>query len=251
LIDPYWLKAVLKQLVLPPTGPLLVAVLGLGLLRRHRRMGRVLAFAGVLSLLLLSMPVVSNALRQWIGGSPVFDLERAKSAQAIVILGGGTRAEAAEYGGDTLGHLTLERVRYGARVARLTGLPVLVTGGSNSGGDTEGKLMRESLESEFGVSVNWAEEQSRNTHENAVFSAAILRAQGIDRVVLIAHDFDMRRAAAEFAAAGIESVAAPTGTPSGAGDWRDFVPGIAGLGGSYYALYEILGNLVRVITPAR
>jgi uncharacterized SAM-binding protein YcdF (DUF218 family) len=94
LIDPYWLKAVLKQLVLPPTGPLLVAVLGLGLLRRHPRMGRVLAFAGVLSLLLLSMPVVSNALRQWIGGSPVFDLERAKSAQAIVILGGGTRVEA-------------------------------------------------------------------------------------------------------------------------------------------------------------
>ena len=30
---------------------------------------------------------------------------------------------------DTLATLTLERVRYGARVARLTGLPVLVSGG--------------------------------------------------------------------------------------------------------------------------
>jgi hypothetical protein len=28
------------------------------------------------------------------------------------------------------------------------------------------------------------------------------------------------------------------------------VPTIAGLEGSYYATYEILGNLVRVITPA-
>ena len=251
MIDPYWLKAVLKQLVLPPTGPLLVALLGLGLLRRHPRMGRVLAFAGVLSLLLLSMPVVSDSLRQYIGGFPVLDLERAKSAQAIVILGGGTRLDAPEYGGDTLGVLTLERVRYGARVARLTALPILVTGGSISGRNAEAKLMQESLEREFGVGVRWTEDQSRNTHENAVLSAAILHAQGINRVVLIAHDFDVRRAAAEFAAAGIESVAAPTGTPAGGRDWRDFVPGIAGLEGSYYALYEILGNLVRVITAAR
>jgi hypothetical protein len=27
------------------------------------------------------------------------------------------------------------------------------------------------------------------------------------------------------------------------------VPGISGLQGSYYALYEILGNAVRVVTP--
>ena len=53
----------------------------------------------------------------------------AADAEAIVILGGGTRRNAPEYGGDTLGRLTLERVRYGAQVAKLTALPVLVTGG--------------------------------------------------------------------------------------------------------------------------
>ena len=104
LIDPYWLKALVKALVLPPTGPLLVAALGLGLLRRAPRVGRLLAFAGVLSLLLLVVPAVSDLLRQCVGGSPLLDLERAKSAQAIVILGGGTRRDAPEYGGDTLGH---------------------------------------------------------------------------------------------------------------------------------------------------
>jgi uncharacterized SAM-binding protein YcdF (DUF218 family) len=180
----------------------------------------------------------------------VLDLERAKSAQAIVILGGGTRPDAAEYGGDTLGHLTLERVRYGAYVARLTGLPILVTGGSVSGGETEAKLMQQSLEREFGVDVKWAEDQSRNTRENAIRSAAILKPQGILRVVLVAHDFDMRRASAEFAAAGIDTIAAPTGTPTYAmADWRDFIPSIRGLEGSHYALYEILGNLVRVMSP--
>ena len=252
MIDPYWVKALLKQLVLPPTGPLLVAAFGLALVRRHPRLGRALAFVGILSLLLLSMPVVSNLLRQGVGGSPVLDLEGAKSAQAIVILGGGIRPDAPEYGGDTLGHLTLERVRYGARVARLTALPILVTGGSLSGGQPEAKLMQESLEGEFGVGVRWTEDQSRNTHENAVLSSAILRAQGINRVVLVAHDFDMRRASAEFAAAGIDAIAAPTGTPAySVADWREFMPGIRGLEGSHYALYEILGNLVRVISPAR
>jgi len=252
LIDPYWVKALLKALVLPPTGSLLVAAIGLALLRRAPRIGRIIAFAGILSLLLLSMPAISDFLREQVGGSPVLDLERAKSAQAIVILGGGSRLDAPEYGGDTLDHLTLERVRYGARVARLTGLPVLVTGGSVLGGESEASLMRRSLEGEFGVAVRWVEDSSLDTRENAVRSAAILHADGIDRVVLVAHDFDMRRATAEFAAAGIETIAAPTGTPSReAGGWLNYVPGIAGLAGSYYALYEILANLVRAVAPAR
>ena len=252
MIDPYWLKAFVKAVVLPPTGPLLVALVGLGILHRWPRPGRSLVFAGVLSLLLLSVPAVSGLLRQAVGGAPVLDLDRAKSAQAIVILGGGTRRDAPEYGGDTLGRLTLERVRYGARVARLTGLPVLVTGGSVFGGETEAKLMRRALEDEFGVGVRWAEDRSRNTHENAVFSAAILRADGVTRVVLVAHDFDMRRANAEFAAAGIEIIAAPTGLAAQEVEgWLEYVPSIAGLQGSYYATYEILANLVRPLSAAR
>src|SRR4030095_2797202 len=107
----------------------------------------------------------------YVGGSPMLDLDRARSAQAIVILGGGTRRDAPEYGGDTLGELTLERVRYGARVARLTGLPVLVTGGSVLGGETEAKLMRQSLEAEFSGGVRWAEDRSRNNHDNDIRAA--------------------------------------------------------------------------------
>jgi uncharacterized SAM-binding protein YcdF (DUF218 family) len=252
LIDLYWIKALLKAAVLPPTGPLLVAAIGLALLRRSPRAGRCLAFAGVLSLLLLSVPAVAVFLLGLVDPYPPLDLDRAKTAQAVVILGGGTRRDALEYGGDTLGRLTLERVRYGARVAHLTGLPVLVSGGSVHGGETEAKLMQQSLEREFGIEVRWMEALSRDTHENALRSAAMLRPAGISRVVLVAHGFDMRRASAEFAAAGIETVAAPTGAfpamPQRALEW---VPGIAGLQESYYALYEILANLVRAIAVPR
>ena len=51
--DPFWLKALLKTALLPPAGPLLLALVGLGLQKRHPRTGRALAYAGVSSLLLL------------------------------------------------------------------------------------------------------------------------------------------------------------------------------------------------------
>jgi uncharacterized SAM-binding protein YcdF (DUF218 family) len=246
VIDPIWLKALIKTLVLPPTGPLVLSVIGLAIRRRFPRSGTTLAWTGVLALLLLSIPAFAVFLVRSLDTSPPFDTARAAEAQAIVILGGGTRRNAPDYGGDTLGELTLERVRYGARVARLTHLPVLVTGGGVLGSETEAKLMREALEREFGVSVRWAEDRSRTTHENALNSAAILRSAGIKSVVLVAHSFDMRRARAEFAASGIDTIPAPTEIPStGPAALSDYLPSIGGLRTSYYAVYEILGNLVR------
>jgi len=108
--------------------------------------------------------------------------------------------------------------------------------------------MQAALEREFGVRVRWAEIRSRNTHENAVRSAEILRAEHISRIVLVAHSFDMPRAKAEFAAQGIEAIAAPTGIPSGEVDTPlDALPSMAALQGSYFALYEIFANFARWI----
>jgi uncharacterized SAM-binding protein YcdF (DUF218 family) len=248
LPDVVLLKVLLKALVLPPTGPLLLAAAGLLMIVRRPRGGRILAWAGILLLLALSIPMVACALLNLVDTSPALDLERAHGAQAIVILGGGVRRHAAEYHGDTLGQLTLERVRYGAQVARLTGLPVLVTGGSVFGGEPEATLMRSALEREFGVPVRWWESESRNTHENAARSAEILHAAKISRVVLVAHSFDMPRARGEFAAQGIDTIPAPTGIPSGKIDTAlDLLPSVAALQDSYYAFYEIFANVVRWI----
>ncbi|HUH94135.1 MAG TPA: YdcF family protein [Casimicrobiaceae bacterium] len=241
-------KGVFKAVVLPPTGPLLLAVAGLLLLGRSWRWGRVLAWTGVVLLAALSTPIVAFGLLSLLNRAPPLDIESARSAQAIVILGGGIRRHAVEYGGDTLGYLTLERVRYGAAIARATKLPVLVTGGSVFGGEPEAKLMRAALEHEFGIPVRWTEAGSRNTHENAVLSARILSAAHVERVVLVAHSFDMLRAKAEFAAQGIDAIAAPTGIPSVQLDTAlDLLPSLAALQGSYYALYEILANAARWI----
>jgi uncharacterized SAM-binding protein YcdF (DUF218 family) len=243
--DGFRWKMLFKALILPPAAPLVVALVGLLIWRRHPRTGRALTAAGLLALFLLSLPVVATLLIRAVDASPPLDLARAAEAQAIVILGGGVRRNALEYGGATVNRLTLERLRYGARVARALELPVLVSGGRSAPSlPSEAELMRGVLQAEYGVPVRWAEDRSTNTHENAVMSAAVLRAAGIGRVVLVAHGFDMPRATAEFAAAGIETIRAPTGVPLPAFTAvLDYVPSAEALQGSYYALYEMFANV--------
>lgn len=248
-MDLFVVKKTLTALVLPPTGPLVLALIGLAVERVRPRLGRSLVVGGILALSALSLPAISHALLRVLDDSPPVNLAQADGAQAIVILGGGIRRAAAEYGGDTLGRLSLERVRYGALVARKTGLPVLVTGGVVYGGTPEAVLMKKALEEEFGIRVRWVEPGSRNTHENAVKSAAVLRASGVQRVILVAHSFDMPRAKAEFVAAGLEVTPAPTGIPDGTYDSPlELLPSVGALQGSYYALYELLANAMRWIS---
>ena len=196
---------------------------------------------------MLSLPLVSHALLRSLE-PPALDLRRPGEAQAIVILGGGVRRNAAEFGGDTLARLTLERVRYGALVARATRLPVLVSGGSVSGGTAEAALMKRALEQEFNVEVRWSEERSRDTRSNAAESAAILLPVGIKRILLVAHGFDMPRASAEFATAGFQVTPAPTvvaGERLSFEHPAEFLPSMSALQASYYALYELLAEAVR------
>ena len=239
-------RKALAALVLPPTGPLLLALAGLVLLGRRPRLGRALAWLGAGGLLVLSLPIVSHLLLRSLE-SPTLDPRRAAEAQAIVILGGGVRRNAAEFGGDTLARLTLERVRYGALVARATRLPVLVSGGSVSGGTAEAALMKRALEQEFNVEVRWSEERSRDTRSNATESASILLPLGIKRVLLVTHGFDVPRASAEFATAGFQVTPAPTFV---AGERFGFypeelLPGMSALQSSYYAIYELLAEALR------
>lgn len=240
-----WLKALFKLLVLPPNGPLLAIIIGLVVARWRPLVGRTLALIGASALLLLSIPAVGDMIVSLLHPPRTpFKVEDAREAQAIVIIGGGVRRDAPEYGGDTLARLSLDRVRYGARVARMTGLPVLVSGGHVTGGQAEATLMRAALEGEFRVPVRWIEPRSRNTHENAIYSARILSRDGVRRIVLVSHAFDVWRASREFENAGLEVVPAATHlAPPGEWTYADWLPGISGLQLSYYALYELFANI--------
>ena len=246
----FYLKKIIAALVLPPAGPLLVSISGLLLRRWMPRIGSALAWTGALMLLVLSLPVVSQALGTLVCDAGPLDPRRARLAQAIVVLGGGLRHQAAEYGGDTLNRLSLERVRYAAVLARRTKLPVLVTGGRLYGESSEGEIMFNVLEREYNIPVRWVETSARNTHENAIFSAKMLRAEGLSNVLLVSHGVDSRRARREFGAAGIQVIPAPTVIPSpdpSIETLGDLIPSMNALQGSYLALYEMLGNAAMTL----
>lgn len=249
----FLLKKILTALILPPTGPVLLALFGLWLSRRKSRRwqhaGLALATVSLLALVALAMPAVGRALMPAAAPQVPISAEALRRAQAIVILGGGNYYAAPEYGGDTVGSASLVRVRYGARLARETGLPVLVTSGSPHGGRAEADSMREVLEREFGVKVRWSETASRDTAENASMSAPLLKANGITRIALVTHASHMPRSVELFRREGIEVLPAPTGfrtaSPSVV---EDYLP--RNLRPAQEALHEHLGQLFNRIEDA-
>ena len=243
-------RKILTALLLPPTGPLLIVLLGLLLERTRRRLGMTLIWTGVLVLLLLSVPLVSQSFRGLLYDPPPLDYTAARQAQAIVILGGGKRLQALEFdGADTLSSFSLERVRYGAWIARRIKLPILVSGGIVFRGAPEALVMRDALEKEFGVKVQWVETESRTTHENARRSMQMLHEEGVRTILLVTHGLHMQRAIAEFEAAGFTVVPAPTVLPNAGVKREPFVfwliPNISALRESSYVLHELLGDLAR------
>jgi uncharacterized SAM-binding protein YcdF (DUF218 family) len=240
-------------LLLPPSGLLILALAALLALRRWPRACTAIVGLSIAGVLALSLPVVAFALMRLIEPPPL-DETALGSAQAIVILGGGRNRNAPEWGGITVNAFTLQRLRYGARLARSTSLPVMVSGGALDGaGPAEGDLMRAALRDEFGVDARWNDNASRNTRENAVFCRRILRPLGIRRIVLVTDGWHGARARGEFERNGFAVIMAPTGLVG----TRPFtlyqlVPNVESLRYAHIALRELAGGLwYRLDGPER
>ena len=226
------LKAALETLAIPPVVFLYVMVVGLALGRR--RFGRALIFAGLAGLIAFGMPVVAGSMTVALEQDLPLIPPPNDMPKAIVILGGDvTRA----------GRLTLDRLRAGAALHRRTGLPIMVSGGIvQLERPSVARIMEESLKADFQVPVEWVEDKSGNTWDNAAFSAAILKKQGIDSVYVVTQAWHMRRAIIAFRKAGVTVTAAPTllDTPA-TPILLDFVPMASAWQVSYWALHEWIG----------
>ncbi|HYB63638.1 MAG TPA: YdcF family protein [Steroidobacteraceae bacterium] len=246
------LKMLLGTLLLPPAGPLLLAGAGLWLLARRRTSDAAgtaalaLAVTGLVALWLLSTPAIADVLTRLAERYPPLELTRPVRGQAIVILGGGTERMAPEYGGPAAGLELLERVSYGAYVARRTGLPVLVSGSAR-----EALAMRATLARDFGITARWVDAESRDTFDDARFSARLLKADGIEHIVLVTSSSHEWRAAQEFMSAGLAVEPAPVHVwAPHAHEVEDYLPHAAGLLQSREALHELVGNLARPLLAA-
>jgi uncharacterized SAM-binding protein YcdF (DUF218 family) len=234
-----------KILLLPPGSLLVLALVGLATLKRWPAVGRSLLASSLVLLYALSTPFCSGLLRHSLETYPaVSTADRMEDAQAIVVLGADEYSSAPEYESDTVGPITLQRVRYGAWLHRATdGIPLLTTGGKlRSRGTPVGETMAETLREEFGVPVRWVEDASSNTYENTKFSARILREAGVEKIYLVTSASHMRRSVATFESAGFEVIPAPTDIPGPLGPvLNDFLPRASALHHSSQALYEWIG----------
>ena len=243
------LKKFLTALVLPPFGPILLACLGLWLARRHPRSGHCIVLVALASLATLSLPPVADALLRSLEKHPPISAERLARAQVIVILGGGYYYAAPEYGVDTVDRWTLERVRYGAYLQTLSKLPILVTGSASYPHRPIAESMKEAVERDFRGKVEWVEGASRDTAENAAYSAKVLKKTGIFRIALVSQGWHLSRAAELFEREGFEVLPAPTGfTTQPSSSFARALPSAASLEKSSVALREWLGIFVQGVT---
>lgn len=247
------LNSIPRELILPPSNLFLLILLGLLLWRRWPRLGRALAATGLAALAFLSSNAGAGLFVTPLENltTPLQAPERA-GAQAIVVLAAGQLENAPEYGQRAIPDFyALSRLRYGAHLYRLTGLPLLVSGGNGEPHVDPDPAKREyakadamavALRQDFGVPVRWIEAGSRDTAENAAFSVRLLRADGIKRILLVTDAMHMARARGAFERAGIEVVQAPTmffrDQAKGPGTW---LPSAEGMRRSWYAVYEWIG----------
>lgn len=242
-------NSLVGSVLLPPLNLVVLALIGLWIARRRRGLGHAIVLLALSLLLVLSTDAGSRLL--------VTPLERmhaplaapapaAAAAGAIVVLSGGRLDNLGEYGGEALPAATaLLRVHYAAYLHRQTGVPILVTGGKPHGSAvSEAAVMARVLRDHYRVPVRWLEEESNNTAQNAQYSAAMLAAQGITRILLVTDAIHMPRSVAIFRKTGLDVVPAPTASLSASPLLaHDFIPGGRGLQQSHYAMHEWIGML--------
>lgn len=255
-MDAAFLKLIVSALVLPPAGPLLLAVLGLGLALRARRraLGLATAFTGLLALWLLSCNAVAIGLAQQLLPQPALIAPaQLQAVQAIVVLGGGVVPRADEYGSAQLSSATLARLRYGVHLARRSGKPLGFAGGvgwaaAGTANPPEAQVAARVAQDDYGLKLRWLDAGSRDTAENARLAHAAMRADGITRIALVSDSWHLPRAQVEFERAGFQVTPAPTRYPvASESTLMEWMPSAHGLELSRLVIRERLGLLLQRI----
>ena len=263
------LKPVLSALVLPPVPFIALALVGAGVTRTRPLAGRWLVVLACAGMWLGSCDGVARWVEQHGLREPPA-LDAAQRAQlsaraaagepiAIVVLGGGLGGIAPEYGNTTLSGASLMRLRYAVWLGRQTGLPIAASGGLGwgavgSGGPAEGARMAEIARAELATPLRWTETNSRDTHENAIDTVALLRPAGIREIVLVTQGWHMPRALREFKAAAAGAPLPMRITPAPCGQawpegspWLDWMPS----GDGALRLREVMHEVIAGVGDRR
>jgi uncharacterized SAM-binding protein YcdF (DUF218 family) len=163
-------------------------------------------------------------------------------AQAIAVLSGDTYDGRPGGAPDDVGLLTLDRLRLAASLYRAHPLPILVSGGvTDHNAESTAALMAQTLAKDYGIKASWREERSQTTYEYAAYSAAILKAHNITRVIVVTQAWHLPRAVWSFAHAGMTAIPAPAERTYPRARLRELQPDYGSFARSFYALHELVG----------
>jgi uncharacterized SAM-binding protein YcdF (DUF218 family) len=201
----------LEKLIYPIYQAAMFAVAGVGFLFRQRyRSGFVLLLLSTGWLWLCATPAIAMRLREPLERlHPARDAATYPKADAIVILGGGTLPQSGLDPDADDPYGTATRIGFGLQLFRDGRADTLLL----SGGDQALPMARGLRRQGVPADAMRIESTSTNTHENAAFSAAMLKREKRLRILLVTSGFHMPRAAAAFAQQGLEVIPAPAYDP--------------------------------------
>jgi uncharacterized SAM-binding protein YcdF (DUF218 family) len=239
----FWMLASPIDLLL--AGALVGVLLGYG---RHARFGRVLALAAILILVVVAtLPVGVLLIAPLEDRFPPPPADLPPPA-GIIVLGGGLDDEASAARGQTVFNEGGERLTEAVFLAkRYPQARIVYTGGSGllTGGTSTEALQARNFMAALGVAPDRVtiEDKSRNTDENARFTAAIVHPQASQRWLIVTPAFHMPRAMGVFEKAGFHPIAYPVGfhTLGGKGDPRVILDPASNLPILQFALHEWIG----------
>lgn len=241
------LTKIITAMIMPPFNVLMLwlfALLCFGF--KYKKLGYLSTFFGIAILYIFSIPYTSKTLNDSLITEDKLTLQDYRSAQAIVLLGGGIRDSKELFGKLTTNQIAVERVRYAAFLQKETQLPLLITG-SAANGTSEAKIMADELAMFYQIPTKWLEEKAKTTKENALFSREMLEKEEIKRIVLVTNQWHMQRAKMLFEKQGFEVLPASVGsgaTPETYGiNLMYFIPQAGAMHSNTQALKEWIGYL--------
>jgi len=185
------------------------------------------------------------------GRHPAFSPEELPAADVIVVLGGAIEGESRfGRGGDF--NNAADRVFTAAELYNAGKAPVLLlSGGAHPPNRAEAEVMADSLQAlKIPKRAIVTETKSRTTHDNAVYSAKIMKQAGYQHVLLVTSGAHMRRALALFEKQGFQVTAAATDhqIPRFDTEVPSWLPTVDRLARSTRALHEHVGYWVYDVT---
>jgi len=193
--------------------------------------------------LMLVLPVFDWVFSRPLEAGYAYPPAHLEEAQAIVVLSSSIRPPIPERPYYLPDRETYERCVFAAWLAKTTNaLPIITSGGPERGGRVSNAAVMRDVLIGVGVpnSMIWLEEESRSTHENAVFTAALLRKHNIKKVLLVVEAQSMRRAEACFRKAGVDVLPAPSGRRKLGPFFREMWPNWRAISRNEITLHEVV-----------